>query len=85
MSIRVIAFSSSNKNSAKAFANSVFPTPVEPKNKNEPIGFPSSLRPARERRIASETAVIASSCPSTRLCNSLSKFNNFSRSDCIIF
>ena len=33
------AFSSLNKNSAKALAVSVFPTPVGPKNKNEPIGL----------------------------------------------
>ena len=38
MSIRVMAFSSLNKNSARALANSVFPTPVVPRNINDPIG-----------------------------------------------
>ena len=39
MSMRVIAFSSSNKYAAKVLANSVLPTPVVPKNKKLPIGF----------------------------------------------
>ena len=67
MSIRTILLSSSNKLSAKAFASSVLPTPVGPRNKNEPIGFLGSLIPALERIIASVTFVTPSSCPITRL------------------
>ena len=77
--------SSSNKYSAKAFASSVLPTPVVPKKINEPIGFFKSFNPALLLRIASATATMASSCPTTRLCNSSSKCNNFSRSLCNIF
>jgi len=45
MSTLIIAFSSPNKLSAKAFESSVFPTPVGPKNKNEPIGLDGSFSP----------------------------------------
>src|SRR5918996_1285 len=38
MSMRIMACSSSNRNSASARASSVLPTPVGPKNMNEPIG-----------------------------------------------
>ncbi len=38
MSIRVIASSSSKRNSASARASSVLPTPVGPRNRNEPSG-----------------------------------------------
>jgi len=31
-------FSSSNSSLANAFANSVFPTPVGPKKRNDPVG-----------------------------------------------
>ena len=61
MSMRTIDFSSSNKNSASARANSVFPTPVGPRNINEPIGRFSSDNPARLRRIALAVAVTAAS------------------------
>ena len=66
MSIRTIAASSSNRNSASARAVSVLPTPVGPRKINEPIGRFGSLKPARERRIAFATALSASSCPTTR-------------------
>ena len=45
--------------SARALAISVLPTPVGPTKMKEPIGREGSLRPARARRIASETVVIA--------------------------
>ena len=61
------ALSVSNKNPAKAFANSVLPTPVGPKKIKLPIGRFGSDKPALERLIASETDLIASSCPITRL------------------
>src|SRR2546430_1744668 len=37
MSIRTMARSSSNRNSASALASSVLPTPVGPRNRNEPV------------------------------------------------
>ena len=66
MSMRTIACSSSNRNSASARASSVLPTPVGPRNMNEPIGRFGSESPARLRRIALATAVTASSWPITR-------------------
>ena len=38
MSMRTIARSSSNRNSASALASSVLPTPVGPRNRNDPVG-----------------------------------------------
>ena len=61
MSILIMAFSSSNKNSASARDNSVLPTPVGPRKRNEPIGRFGSCKPARARRTALATALIASS------------------------
>ena len=66
MSIRTNDFSSSKRNSASARASSVFPTPVGPRNMNEPIGRFSSDSPARLRRIAFAVAVTAASWPITR-------------------
>ena len=66
MSMRTIACSSSNRNSASALAVSVFPTPVGPRKMKLPIGRFGSLSPARERRIAFATTTSASSCPTTR-------------------
>ena len=61
MSMRTIARSSSNRNSASVRASSVLPTPVGPRNRNEPIGRCGSESPARERRIAFATADTAAS------------------------
>ena len=80
MSMRTIASVVSNMNSASALHNSVLPTPVGPRNRNEPFGRFGSDRPARERRIASATACTASSWPTTRLCSSSSIFSSLSRS-----
>lgn len=52
ISMRIMAFSSSNRHSASAFASSVLPTPVGPRNKKLPIGCSGSASPARLRRIA---------------------------------
>src|SRR6266480_3380851 len=46
MSMRMTARSSSNRNSASARASSVLPTPVGPRNRNDPIGRLGSLNPA---------------------------------------
>src|SRR4026208_1573473 len=47
MSMRTIASVESNRNSASASHSSVLPTPVGPRNRNEPLGRPGSDRPAR--------------------------------------
>ena len=59
MSTRIIARSSSNRKSASVRASSVLPTPVGPRNRNEPIGRCGSDSPARDRRIALATAATA--------------------------
>ena len=61
-----MARSSSNRNSASVLASSVLPTPVGPRNRNEPVGRSGSLMPARERRTASDTAVTAACWPIRR-------------------
>jgi len=60
MSRRTRARSSSKRNSASARASSVLPTPVGPRNRNDPSGRFSSCKPARARRMALETARMAS-------------------------
>src|SRR5579875_1662479 len=80
ISMRTIALSSSNRNSASALANSVLPTPVGPRNRNEPIGRFGSCRPARARRMALDTAATASSWPTTRCFRAASICSSFSRS-----
>src|SRR3954468_18620424 len=50
MSMRTMARSSSKRNSARARASSVLPTPVGPRNRNDPIGRFGSARPAPARR-----------------------------------
>src|ERR1700743_1203148 len=50
MSMRTIALSSSNRNEASALVSSVLPTPVGPRNRNEPIGRLGASKPSRERR-----------------------------------
>ena len=52
MSMRIIACSSSKRNSASARASSVLPTPVGPRKMNEPMGRFGSCKPARARRTA---------------------------------
>ena len=49
MSIRTIACSSSNRNSARARASSVLPTPVGPRKRNDPTGRCGSPSPERAR------------------------------------
>ena len=66
ISMRTKWSSLSNKNPASALQSSVLPTPVGPKNRKDPVGLDGSLSPARLRRMALETATMASSCPTTR-------------------
>ena len=56
MSMRTSALSSSNRKEASALVSSVLPTPVGPRNMNEPMGRFGSCRPARARRTAVESA-----------------------------
>src|SRR5574344_672247 len=48
------------------------------------MGRLESAKPVRLRRMASAMVLMASSWPTTRLCSSVSKLSNFSRSLCII-
>src|SRR6266511_2770452 len=66
MSIRTTARSSSNRKSARDRASSVLPTPVGPRNTNEPMGRFGSESPARARRMAFATAATASSWSTIR-------------------
>ena len=75
-----ILLSSSKRLSANALASSVLPTPVGPKNKNEPIGFVGSLIPAFDLIIASVTLVTPSSWPTTLLWSKSSRWSVFSLS-----
>ena len=80
ISILIMASSVSNNVLAKVFASSVLPTPVGPKNKNEPIGLFSSFKPALALNIALATASTALSWPTTLFWSSASSLNNFSLS-----
>ena len=85
ISRRTIFDSSSKRLAASAFASSVLPTPVGPKNRNDPIGLLGSLIPALERMIASVTFVTPSSWPITRLCSSSSRCSVLLRSLSVSF
>jgi len=61
ISTRIIDCSLPNTASASAFEISVFPTPVGPKNRKEPIGRLGSFNPTRPLRTAFATALTASS------------------------
>ena len=80
MSTRNNAFSSSNINSASALVSSVFPTPVGPRKRKEPIGRFGSAIPTRERFTASATFWMASSCPTMRPRSASSIRESFSSS-----
>ena len=80
-----MADSSSNSNSASDFVSSVFPVPVGPRKKNEPIGFLGSLSPLRDSIMASDKVVMARFCPLTRSCNLLSMLKSRSFSRACIF
>src|SRR5437764_1233811 len=78
MSMRIMDSSVSNRNSASALHSSVLPTPVGPRNRNEPFGRRGSDNPARDRRMAFATMRSASSWPTTRLESASSMRNNLS-------
>src|SRR5213082_1900027 len=75
----------SKRNSASALQSSVLPTPVGPRNRNEPFGRRGSASPARERRMAFATICSASSWPTTRLASASSMRSSFSFSPSSIF
>ena len=79
------ASSELNRNSASALESSVLPTPEGPRKMNEPAGRRGSLRPLRERRMAFESAVTASSWPMTRSCSTPSMRKSFSVSASVRF
>ena len=85
ISILTRASSESNKASANARANSVFPTPVGPRKIKEPMGRFGLLSPARALRTALEIALTASSCPITLLWRISSNLRSFSLSSWAIF
>ena len=82
MSMRTRASASPNRNSASVLATSVFPTPVGPRNTNEPSGRRAEDRPVRDRRMADAITEMASSWPMTFLCSSSSMRSSFCDSLC---
>ena len=78
MSMRTMARSSSKRNSARALASSVLPTPVGPRKRKEPVGRSGSEMPARERRTASATAATAAFCQMRRSPMTSSMVRSFS-------
>ena len=80
MSSRIMALSSPKSAWARALHSSVLPTPVGPRKRKEPMGRLGSLRPERARRMARDTALMASCCPMTRLCRVSSRCRSFSDS-----
>jgi len=56
MSMRTMAFSSSNRNSASARAVSVLPTPVGPRKRKEPTAAPRELKGKDARAV--EVAIV---------------------------
>ena len=73
-------WSSESNSVAASVSQFVFPTPVGPRNKNDPIGFDGSLIPERARHTASVTSCTASSCPITRSSSVSRRRNSLSRS-----
>eukprot|EP00878_Enallax_costatus_P047205 GHUV01057642.1.p1 GENE.GHUV01057642.1~~GHUV01057642.1.p1 ORF type:complete len:125 (-),score=22.90 GHUV01057642.1:902-1276(-) len=81
MSMRIIMRSSSNRRLAKAFASSVLPTPVGPRNRKL-LPLVRDARPALLLSTAAATAFTAASWPTTRLCSSSRSSRSLSRSVC---
>jgi len=83
MSMRIRCSSESNRNSASALQSSVLPTPVGPRNRNDPYGRFGSARPAREARMDRTRGVLPHPAH-TRWCSFSPICSSFSRSPCII-
>ena len=84
ISMRTIASSVPKSASASALESSVLPTPVGPRNRNDPTGLPGSLSPVRPRLTALAIELTASSCPTIRLCRIFSRLFRRVASDCVI-
>ena len=84
MSKRMSAVSLPKRNCASARASSVLPTPVGPRNMKLPTGRFGFLSPARDRRIARDTAEMARSWLTTRRCSSSSIRSSLSPSSWLI-
>ena len=84
MSKRMSAWSLPNRKLASARASSVLPTPVGPRKMKLPTGRLGFLSPARDRRIARDTAEIAFSWLMTRLWRSDSMRSSLSPSSWLI-
>ena len=80
MSKRTRLRSLPKRKAARPRATSVLPTPVGPRKRNEPTGRFGFLSPARVRRMALATALIAPSCDTIRRCSSSSMRSSFSDS-----
>ena len=78
ISILIKWCSSSNSSYAKLLATSVLPTPVGPKNINDPIGFSGSFIPLLDLIMASLINSSASFCPFTLLFRLFSRLKNSS-------
>ena len=74
ISTRIRSSSLPNRALASVFESSVLPTPVGPRNKNDPIGRFGLLSPTLLLFTAFATALTASSCPITYLWSSFSRF-----------
>ena len=74
ISTRIIACSLPNTASASALESSVFPTPVGPRNRKEPIGLAGSFKPTLPLFTARATVETASSWPITRFFRTFSRF-----------
>src|SRR5919205_680595 len=85
MSSRIMASWLPKRYSARVRASSVLPTPVGPRKTNDPEGRFGSLMPAKVRRMERETALIASSCPTTRPCSASSICRSRWDSSSVIF
>ncbi len=85
MSILTMDLSDPNMASASAFVSSVFPTPVGPRNMNEPIGLFGSFKPTLALLTALEIDFTASSCPITLLWSMDSRFRSLSDSFSVSF
>ena len=84
MSKRISALSLPKRKLAMPRASSVLPTPVGPRKMKLPTGRFGFFSPARDRRMARDSAEIAFSCEMTRLCSSSSIRSSLSPSSWLI-
>lgn len=85
MSILMREFLDPKYSMAKAFASSVFLTPVGPMKRKLKIGRLGFQIPMSARRITRHMAATASGCPTICFCKDFSNFNSFWDSSFVIF